>query len=88
MLSREVWKERDKKETMGVVKRFEQFREIFGDDFYVEFQGHDAPDQVFVNTQLAELQKLPGFKQVVTNDCHYINQEHAKIQGLIKASAF
>lgn len=88
VLSREIWREQDKKETMGLVKRFEQFRGIFGDDFYVEFQGHNAPDQALVNAKLAELAKLPGFKQAVTNDCHYINQEHAKIQGLIKASAF
>lgn len=88
VLSREIWKERDKKETIGVVKRFEQFRAIFGDDFYVEFQGHNAPDQVFVNTQLKELSSIQGFKPVITNDCHYINQSHAQIQGLIKASAF
>lgn len=89
VLSREVWREKDKKESMGLVKRFRQFKEIFGDDLYVEFQGHDGDDQRMVNDVFIKtLSTLSGFKHVLCNDSHYILPEHAKIQLLIKSSAF
>lgn len=88
VLSREIWKARDNKPTLGVVERFKQFKAMFGDDFYVEFQSHDADDQRLINGELKKLEKQKGFKPVASNDCHYLNQEHAPVQTLIKASAF
>ncbi len=89
VLSREVWRERDGKSTIGLEQRWQQFHAIFGNDLYVEFQGHNAPDQQLINEAfVARLSLTPGFQHVCSNDNHYILPEHAKIQLLIKASAF
>ena len=100
VLSQEVWHEhhgRDK--GMGLVERFKDMVEIFGKDFYVEFQGHntlsfdDKRDQEFdsqalINERLYSLRKQAGFQQIVTNDCHYILPKHAQIQKLIKETSW
>lgn len=94
VLSREVWKELDGEHTIGLEAQFQKFNAIFGEDFYVELQGHNIlkdssagmyNSQAMINEQFySRLRHLPGFQQIVTNDCHYIKQEHAKIQKMIK----
>ena len=88
VLSREVWKERDGKPGMGLEKRWAQLHAIFGDDLYVEFQGHNSDDQRHVHKQFTERLRPFNYKHVVTNDCHYILPEHAKVQELIKNAAY
>jgi len=95
VLSNEVWREVNDEKTMGLIPRFKQFREIFGKDFYVEFQGHYTGSvdkesgklfnsQELINRSLYELKDQKGFQPIITNDCHYILQEHAQIQKVIK----
>jgi DNA polymerase-3 subunit alpha len=100
VLSQEVWNESKARETIGLEARFRQFQALFGDDFYVEFQGHvtmhfdeDSGEtfngQELINKAFYErLRGLSGFQQIVTNDCHYILPEHAAIQKLIKDTAW
>jgi len=89
VLSREVWKERDGKPSVGLAERFAQLSGIFGSDLYIEFQGHASDDQSFVHRAFLErLAALPGFQAVITNDCHYIDKAHANVQLLVKQSAF
>jgi DNA polymerase-3 subunit alpha len=94
VLSQEVWKE-SRGEDSDLEGRFDQFSEIFGDDFYVEFQGHNVisslpsgelfNSQALINQEFYDrLRTRKGFKQVVTNDCHYILPEHAMIQATLK----
>jgi len=69
--------------------RFKTFKEIFGEDFYVEFQGHNGDGQQIVNSAFYNiLRKQDGFQHVVTNDCHYITQEHAQIQVHLREIAY
>jgi len=95
VLSNEIWREIHDQPHMGLEKRFRQFVDIFGKDFYVEFQGHNTQSldkesgklfnsQELINRGLYELRKEKGFQPIVTNDCHYILKEHAPIQKVIK----
>jgi DNA polymerase-3 subunit alpha len=64
------------------------FKEVFGDDFYLELQRHKPtvpnaaqdtyPKQVEVNTHLIELARKHGVKLIATNDVHFIEEEHAE----------
>lgn len=68
-----------------------KFAGIFGDDFYVEFQSHNDKDQMQQKIQAEfydRLRLMPGFKQICTNDCHYILQEHSQIQTILKENAY
>jgi DNA polymerase-3 subunit alpha len=62
-----------------------EYKEIFGDDFYIEIQRHQATDptmntqtiqdQNFVNKNLLELAKKHNVKYIATNDVHFLNEE-------------
>ena len=61
------------------------FKDIFGDDYYLELQRHETfkenantdtyPDQVKVNTFLQEMSKKHSIKMVCTNDVHFAREE-------------
>jgi len=65
----------------------EEYKEIYGGDFYLEVQRHPSgdsqidqevyQDQVFVNEQLLRLSKETGTKVIATNDVHFINEDDA-----------
>ncbi len=73
------------------------FKEVFGEDFYLELQMHrpDDPseldeeyrafidDQTKVNKYLREFSKKYNIKTVATNDVHYIYKEDAELQDLM-----
>lgn len=64
-----------------------EYKDIFGDDFYLELQRHPSgdpdmdrkvyQDQVYVNDALLEFSKKHNIKVVATNDAHFINKEDA-----------
>lgn len=84
VLAKEIWLERDGKKSIGLAARYKQMLDIFGADFYVEFQGHQVTLQREINDELYK--RLAGCKPVVTNDCHYILPEHSTAQILLKQS--
>jgi DNA polymerase III subunit alpha len=86
ILAREIWNEVNKVPTMGLKERYHQLWNIFNSDLYVEFQGHRAKEQQLCNLLYQE--RLPRFQPLVTNDCHYLSPEHAKIQHMLKTIAF
>ncbi len=60
------------------------YKNIFGDDYYLELQRHKSTDpeknqnyndQVFVNAGIIEIAKRNNIKLVATNDVHYVNEE-------------
>ncbi|MBQ7351383.1 MAG: DNA polymerase III subunit alpha [Clostridia bacterium] len=59
------------------------FKDLFGDDFYLEVQNHHLPEQLEVNAKLFEYSKKFGIKLVATNDVHYINKEDAEMQDVL-----
>lgn len=53
------------------------YRDIFGEDFYLELQDHNIPAERKVLAEMPKLAKKFGLKLIVTNDVHYIKKEHA-----------
>ncbi len=55
-----------------------EYREIFGDDFYLELMRHGIGDQHFIDEQVIRLSLETGIKIVATNDTHYLYPEDAE----------
>jgi len=53
------------------------YKDLFGDDFYLEVQENGLPEQKKVNHHLLEIGEKLGIKVVATADCHYLNKEDA-----------
>ncbi len=48
-----------------------EYKEIFGDDFYLEIMRHGIGDQLYIDEQILKLSRETGIKLVATNDTHY-----------------
>ena len=59
------------------------FKNLFGDDYYLEIQHNGITEQEIVNNKLREYSKKFGVKLVATNDVHYINREDAEMQDVL-----
>ncbi|MGA7305430.1 MAG: DNA polymerase III subunit alpha, partial [Rhodothermales bacterium] len=53
---------------------FEEYLEIFGEDYYIEIQDHGIPKQRQVNEVLLRWAKEYNVKLIATNDVHYVEQ--------------
>lgn len=53
----------------------DEWREIFEEDFYIEIQPLNEPEQAICNMHLFKYAKDNGVKVVATNDVHYTNEE-------------
>lgn len=62
-----------------------ELKEMFGDDFYLEVQNHNIPEQLEVRTKLREMGLKLGIKLVATNDAHYLNREDSEAQEVLMA---
>ena len=62
----------------------EKYVRIFGkDNFFLELQDHGLDDEKHMNMGLIQLSKELGIPLVVTNDCHYTNQEDYKAHDVL-----
>lgn len=52
-----------------------EMKGAFGDDFYIELQDHDIPEEKMVIPQLIKIARELNIQVVATNDVHYINKE-------------
>jgi len=55
----------------------EKFKQIFGDDFYIEIQPNGMAEQMLINQRAVEIAKHLNIKTVATNDVHYIFEKDA-----------
>ncbi|MBO4262833.1 MAG: DNA polymerase III subunit alpha [Clostridia bacterium] len=53
------------------------YKDVFGDDFYLELQDHGLAEELETNKYLRLYSKKYGIKTVVTNDVHYIDKDDA-----------
>ena len=79
-----------KNDIAGAREAIEWYKNLFGDDYYLELQRHEVRDphqranretfplQQQANKVLMELSKEYGIKLVCTNDCHFVNQDNAE----------
>ena len=54
---------------------FKWWLDLFGEDFYVELQRHEIPDQEKVNAVLIKFAAKYNVPIIASNDSHYVNQE-------------
>lgn len=74
-------------DSQKALQAINEYKEIFGDDFYLELMRHPATDptrdtgvykrQQVVNEVLLDLSKKTGVKLIATNDAHYLNEQDA-----------
>jgi len=55
-----------------------EYREIFGEDFYLELMRHGIADQHTIDEQVIRLSLETGIKIVATNDTHYLYPDDAE----------
>ncbi|MDA3891449.1 MAG: DNA polymerase III subunit alpha [Salinivirgaceae bacterium] len=81
----------------GNIKKAEEtilwFKEVFGDDYYLELQRHRTNDprlrtdvwenQIRVNCTLINLAKKLDVKIIATNDSHFIDEDDAEAHDLL-----
>ncbi|MBR8465624.1 DNA polymerase III subunit alpha [Campylobacter sp. faydin G-140] len=54
-----------------------EYKEIFGDDFYLEIMRHGIGDQRRIDDDILRIAKETGIKFIATNDTHYTFKERA-----------
>jgi len=60
------------------------YQEIFGEDnFYLEIMENGIPEQTIANQGLIELSKELSIPLIATNDCHYLNADHAEAHNIL-----
>lgn len=59
------------------------YKEIFGDDFYLEIQNHNMDLEKPILENMPKIAKELGIKLVATNDCHYIEADHAIAHNIL-----
>lgn len=64
-------------------KEFKWWLDIFGEDYYVELQRHDIPDQNKVNEVLLKFAKKYNVKIIASNDSHYVDQSDANAHDIL-----
>ncbi|WP_263809124.1 MULTISPECIES: DNA polymerase III subunit alpha [Salinibacter] len=64
-------------------EKFEEYLDIFGDDYYIEIQDHDIDDQHTVNEVLLEWARAYDVEVLATNDVHYVNQQDHEAQDIL-----
>ncbi len=61
-----------------------EYKDILGpENFYIEVQNNDLPEQEEVNRRLIELARDLEIGVVATNDCHYLRKEDAKAHDIL-----
>ena len=65
----------------------QQYKDLFGDDYYIEIQRHGIADEEAVMPQLVQIARELDIKLVVTNDVHYLRQEDAELQDIMMCVA-
>ena len=58
----------------AVAKRF---KDLFGEDYYIELQDHGMEEQKRTNPDLIRIAKELDIKMIITNDSHYLKKEDA-----------
>jgi len=54
-----------------------RYKEVFGDDFYMEIMRHGIDHQYNIDKQIIQISQETGIKIIATNDTHYTLQKDA-----------
>lgn len=56
-------------------KALKWWLDMFGEDYYIELQRHNMPEQELVNKTLIKFANKHNIKMIASNDSHYVDQE-------------
>ena len=59
------------------------YREIFGEDFYIEIQNHGIDRERIIREKAPGLARDLGIKLICTNDVHYLKHSHALAHNIM-----
>ncbi|OOQ56434.1 DNA polymerase III subunit alpha [Mucilaginibacter pedocola] len=62
---------------------FKWWLDLFGEDFYIEMQRHDIPEQNTVNAVLMKFAKKYNVKVICSNDSHYVDQQDSNAHDIL-----
>src|SRR5690606_39004324 len=62
---------------------FKWWLDLFGEDYYIELQRHDLPEQHTVNEVLLRFAVKYNVKIIASNDSHYIDQEDSNAHDIL-----
>lgn len=80
--------ERDLKTRVNAAAAYmKKFKEVFKDDYYIEFQMPGVADDVMVFQQQVKLADFYKIKTVLANDCHYLTRQDFILQKIMMAVA-
>ncbi|CAI6044776.1 DNA polymerase III subunit alpha [Cohnella sp. JJ-181] len=60
-----------------------RYRELFGDDYFLEIQDHGLTDQKRITAGVLRLADELGIPLAATNDSHYLNEEDHVLQDVL-----
>jgi len=63
-------------------------KELFGDDYYIEIQNHNIPQQIKILPYLAKIANQLEIKLVATNDVHYIEKTDSEMQKVLQCISY
>lgn len=64
-------------------KEFKWWLDLFGEDYFIELQRHNLPEQETVNQVLLRFAKKHNVPVIATNDSHYTDQEDANAHDIL-----
>lgn len=64
-------------------KELQWWLDVFGEDFYIELQRHDLPQQEKLNEVLIKFAHKYQIKMICTNDSHYIDQKDSDAHDIL-----
>ena len=59
------------------------YKDLFGDDFYLELQRHNFPEDDLIIEHVPKIAAELGIKMIATNDIHYLKKEHATAHNVL-----
>ncbi|MGV8878430.1 MAG: DNA polymerase III subunit alpha [Sphingobacteriaceae bacterium] len=62
---------------------FKWWLDLFGDDYYIELQRHDIPEQHTVNEVLLRFANKHNVKVICSNDSHYVDQQDSNAHDIL-----
>lgn len=70
------------KETLKAKQVAMKYKELFKNDYYIEYQSHSNEEQQKLNKQLIELANSLNIKYTVTCDAHYLTEQEQKYHSV------
>ena len=72
-----------KNDYQGAKEVAQRYKNLFGEDYYIELQDHGLEEQKRTNPELIKLAKELDLQMVITNDSHYLRLEDADMHDTL-----